>query len=90
MRLFTFADGHWEVGKRFDMLRSMVGGAAQPGSGAVFWDYDNDLLIIDGSRVLPVRLTGFRQVRGAVAIGHAIYVGGLVRGEDEEVIVRLR
>lgn len=90
MRLFTLSDGRWEVVRRFDMLRWMVGGAAQPGSAAVFWSYDNDLLIIDGSRALPVRLTGFRQVRGAVAIGHSIYVGGLTRGDDQEVVVRLR
>jgi hypothetical protein len=90
MRLFTFSDGRWEIGRRFDILRSMVGGAAQPGSAAVFWGFDNDLLIIDGSRFVPVRLTGFRQVRGAVAVGHTIYVGGLARGEDQEVVVRLR
>ena len=90
MRLFSLSDGRWEVVRRFDMLRWMVGGAAQPGSAAVFWGFDNDLLIIDGSRFVPVRLTGFRQVRGAVAVGHTIYVGGRARGEDQEVVVRLR
>lgn len=84
------SDRDWIVVHRVPEGIFTMTSSADGGSAAVFWSFDNDLLIIDGSRFLPVRLTGFRQVRGAVAVGHTIYVGGLLRGEDQEVVVRLR
>ena len=74
----------------YDNVVGMDGGGAQPGSAAVFWSFDNDLLIIDGSDTRVLRLSSFRTVRGAVAVGHTIYVAGLPRDDEEEVVVRLR
>ncbi|HEY2851896.1 MAG TPA: hypothetical protein VGJ18_03570 [Gemmatimonadaceae bacterium] len=74
----------------YDNVTGMNGGGAQPGSAAVFWGFDKDLLIIDGSNLRVLRMSSFRSVRGAVAVGHTIYVAGLARDEDDEVVVRLR
>ncbi|HKN65261.1 MAG TPA: hypothetical protein VJW73_03240 [Gemmatimonadaceae bacterium] len=74
----------------YDNVVGMNGGGALPGSAAVFWSFDNDLLIIDGSAVRVLRLRDFRTVRGAVAMGHRIYVAGLPRDNEEDVVVRLR
>jgi hypothetical protein len=36
-----------------------------------------------------LQLSGFRGVRVAVALGHTIYLAGLPRDDEEEVVVRL-
>ena len=89
-RLVAFAGQGLLTLPGYDNVVAMNGGGAQPGSAAVFWSFDKDVLIIDGSSVRVLRVSGLRSVRGAVAVGHTIYVAGLARGEDDDVVVRLR
>ena len=88
--VLAFAGNRLQSLTGYDNVVGMNGGSAQPGSAAVFWSFDKDLLIIDGSDTRVLRLSGFRSVRGAVAVGHTIYVAGLPRDHEEEVVVRLR
>lgn len=90
LRLFAFGGRGLQKVTGFDDVVGMNGGGAQPGSAAVFWSFDNDVLIIDGTNVRALRMSSFRSVRGAVAVGHTIYVAGLPRDDDQEVVVRLR
>jgi hypothetical protein len=87
-RLLRLTPTGWEVDQNANDVLHLNGGGAQPGSSAVFWSFDNDVLVVDGRRVTPMRLSAFHQVRGAVAVGSTVYVAGFLDRED--VVVRLK
>lgn len=90
LRLYSFSSRGLQTIGGFENVLWMNGGGSQPGSAAVFWSFDKDLVIIDGTTIRPVRMKGLRSVRGAVAIGHTVYVAGLAPDGDDDIVVRLR
>ena len=67
-----------------------AGGSALPGESAVFWGYDGGIGVVTGQAVHLLRTEAFGiQLRGAVAVGHSIYLAGNVP-YDSAVVARLK
>lgn len=93
IRFFRPAPGdrEWEIvghaPPRFDRT-GLSRGQAGAGWTAAFWNWYNDVIVVEGNSLTLYHLNGIGQVRGALTVGRTVYAVGRI--DDSSVLVRYR